>query len=131
MEEYQVELQGLVPPPFPEDTDVEMVERERAERKRDEIERAGLAMGVVGDGESPLSLLHSCITSSPSPTFDSSFALLLSALLGSLTDMVVAGNAALKDGVIRIVRTFGGRLNAFKFPMGTARKLQGFVDYCG
>lgn len=56
--------------------------------------------------------------------------LLPGTFLSSLAD-VMAGNAALKDGVIRIVRTFGGRLNAFKFPMGTARKLQGFVDYCG
>lgn len=43
---------------------------------------------------------------------------------------VCAGDVALKEGVIRIVRTFGGKLSAFKFPMGTARKLQGFVDYC-
>lgn len=36
---------------------------------------------------------------------------------------------ALKDGVARIVRTFGDKLLAFKFPPRTARKLQGFIDY--
>ncbi|EMD32361.1 hypothetical protein CERSUDRAFT_118729 [Gelatoporia subvermispora B] len=36
---------------------------------------------------------------------------------------------ALKDGVVHIVRTFGDKLTAFKFPPRTARKLQGFVDY--
>ena len=36
---------------------------------------------------------------------------------------------ALKDGVVRIVRTFGDKLLAFKFTPRTARKLQGFIDY--
>ncbi|KZP26794.1 hypothetical protein FIBSPDRAFT_918061 [Athelia psychrophila] len=36
---------------------------------------------------------------------------------------------ALKDGVAMIVRTFGDKLLAFKFPPRTARKLQGFIDY--
>jgi len=36
---------------------------------------------------------------------------------------------ALKDGIARIVRTFGDKLLAFKFPPRTARKLQGFIDY--
>ena len=36
---------------------------------------------------------------------------------------------ALKEGVVRIVRTFGDKLSAFKFPPRTAKKLQGFVDY--
>lgn len=114
VEEYQVELQGLLPPPTPEDADV--LERERAEMKREQVERAGLAIGVVGDGESSSVLLSS---------FELS--------CGSLTEVVVVcvvRTVALKEGVIRIVRTFGGRLSAFKFPMGTARKLQGFVDYC-
>jgi len=39
----------------------------------------------------------------------------------------VAG--ALKDGIARIVRTFGDKLLAFKFPPRTAGKLQGFIDY--
>lgn len=37
--------------------------------------------------------------------------------------------AALKEGIARVVRTFGEKLGAFKFPPRTARKLQGFVDY--
>jgi nucleoporin NDC1 len=36
----------------------------------------------------------------------------------------------LKEGVARIVRTFGDKLLAFKFPPRTARKLQGFLEYC-
>ena len=36
---------------------------------------------------------------------------------------------ALKDGISRIVNTFGDKLTAFKFPTRTAEKLQGFVDY--
>ncbi|KAG7094980.1 hypothetical protein E1B28_005777 [Marasmius oreades] len=36
----------------------------------------------------------------------------------------------LKEGVGRIVQTFGDKLQAFKFPPHTARKLQGFLDYC-
>ncbi|ESK92447.1 transmembrane protein 48 [Moniliophthora roreri MCA 2997] len=35
----------------------------------------------------------------------------------------------LKEGVGRIVRRFGDKLLAFKFPTRTARKLQGFFDY--
>ncbi|PFH45653.1 hypothetical protein AMATHDRAFT_8848 [Amanita thiersii Skay4041] len=37
---------------------------------------------------------------------------------------------ALKEGVGRIVRTFGDKLLAFKFPPRIAHKLQGFMDYC-
>lgn len=36
---------------------------------------------------------------------------------------------ALKEGVVRVVRTFGAKLNAFRFPPQIAHKLQGFVDY--
>ncbi|KAH7929157.1 hypothetical protein BV22DRAFT_1057443 [Leucogyrophana mollusca] len=36
---------------------------------------------------------------------------------------------ALKTGISDIVRTFGDKLVAFKFPPRTARKLQSFVDY--
>ncbi|EIN05466.1 hypothetical protein PUNSTDRAFT_74324 [Punctularia strigosozonata HHB-11173 SS5] len=36
---------------------------------------------------------------------------------------------ALKDGLLRVVRTFGEKLSAFKFPPRIARKLQGFADY--
>ncbi|KXN81967.1 Nucleoporin NDC1, partial [Leucoagaricus sp. SymC.cos] len=43
--------------------------------------------------------------------------------LGAMAD-------GLKEGIARIVRTFGDRLLAFKFPPRTAQKLQGFLDYC-
>ncbi|KAK7442719.1 hypothetical protein VKT23_015965 [Stygiomarasmius scandens] len=36
----------------------------------------------------------------------------------------------MKEGVTDLVRTFGDKLLAFKFPPRTARKLQGFLDYC-
>ncbi|KAJ3001474.1 hypothetical protein NUW54_g6399 [Trametes sanguinea] len=36
---------------------------------------------------------------------------------------------AIKDGIVQVVRTFGDKLTAFKFPPRIARKLQGFVDY--
>ncbi|KAI0777424.1 nucleoporin protein Ndc1-Nup [Trametes elegans] len=36
---------------------------------------------------------------------------------------------AVKDGIVQVVRTFGDKLAAFKFPPHIARKLQGFVDY--
>ncbi|KAJ7646827.1 nucleoporin protein Ndc1-Nup-domain-containing protein [Roridomyces roridus] len=45
------------------------------------------------------------------------------AVLGDVAD-------ALKEGVARIVRTFGDKLRAFRFPPRTAARLQGFVDYC-
>ncbi|KAJ6598073.1 hypothetical protein DFH09DRAFT_1271912 [Mycena vulgaris] len=44
------------------------------------------------------------------------------AVLGDVGD-------ALKDGVARIVRTFGDKLRAFRFPPRTAARLQEFVDY--
>ncbi|KAF7377261.1 hypothetical protein MSAN_00146400 [Mycena sanguinolenta] len=37
---------------------------------------------------------------------------------------------ALKDGIARIVLTFGDKLRAFRFPPRTAARLQGFVEYC-
>ena len=36
----------------------------------------------------------------------------------------------LKDGIARIVRTFGKKLLAFKLPPRVMQKLQGFLDYC-
>ncbi|TBU28210.1 nucleoporin protein Ndc1-Nup [Dichomitus squalens] len=36
---------------------------------------------------------------------------------------------AIKEGVVQIVRTFGEKLAAFRFPPRIAKKLQGFVDY--
>ncbi|KAI0666450.1 nucleoporin protein Ndc1-Nup [Trametes maxima] len=36
---------------------------------------------------------------------------------------------AVKDGIVQVVRTFGDKLAAFRFPPHIAKKLQGFVDY--
>lgn len=36
---------------------------------------------------------------------------------------------ALNSGTSLVIRTFGERLAAFKFPSHIAKKLQGFVDY--
>ncbi|KAJ3731095.1 nucleoporin protein Ndc1-Nup [Lentinula guzmanii] len=46
------------------------------------------------------------------------------------TDSLGLVGNALKEGVAQIARTFGDKLLAFKFPPQTARKLQGFLDYC-
>ena len=35
-----------------------------------------------------------------------------------------------KEGVARIVRTFGDKLLAFRFPPRTAQKLQPFLELC-
>ena len=43
--------------------------------------------------------------------------------------VLMAQWTAIKDGIVQIVRTFGDKLSAFKFPPRIARKLQGFVDY--
>ena len=47
----------------------------------------------------------------------------------SLVLFVEVCHLALKEGIVKIVRTFGDRLSAFRFPPQIARKLQGFVDY--
>jgi len=44
-------------------------------------------------------------------------------ILGGMAD-------GLKDGIARIVRTFGNKLFPFKFPPRVGQKLQGFLDYC-
>lgn len=36
---------------------------------------------------------------------------------------------ALKNGLVRIVQTFGERLSAFRFPPRIAKILQEYVDY--
>ena len=36
----------------------------------------------------------------------------------------------LKESIGRIVRTFGNKLMAFKFPPAVASGVQGFMDYC-
>ncbi|KAI0691477.1 nucleoporin protein Ndc1-Nup [Cytidiella melzeri] len=45
------------------------------------------------------------------------------------SDVLSEVEDSLKEGVVRIVRKFGDKLSAFKFPPRTAKKLQGFVDY--
>ncbi|KAI0083890.1 nucleoporin protein Ndc1-Nup [Irpex rosettiformis] len=49
--------------------------------------------------------------------------------LSRTSDILSEVEDPLKEGVVRIVRTFGDKLSAFKFPPRTAKKLQGFVDY--
>ena len=50
--------------------------------------------------------------------------------LTSLCDCTfVLVTTAIKEGVVQIVRTFGEKLSAFRFPPRVAKKLQGFVDY--
>lgn len=49
--------------------------------------------------------------------------------LAKASEVVGYLSAGLKDGIARVVRTFGSTLNAFKFAPRTAKKLQGFVDY--
>ncbi|TEB26038.1 hypothetical protein FA13DRAFT_1756427 [Coprinellus micaceus] len=50
--------------------------------------------------------------------------------LDKATDVLAYVGDGLKDGIARIVRTFGDKLTAFKFPPRTAAKLQGFMDFC-
>ncbi|KAL0959063.1 hypothetical protein HGRIS_014363 [Hohenbuehelia grisea] len=54
----------------------------------------------------------------------------LRAEVAAASDVLSVVGDALKDGVARIVRTFGDKLFAFKFPARTGAKLQGFMDYC-
>ncbi|KAF9556859.1 hypothetical protein CPC08DRAFT_72619 [Agrocybe pediades] len=44
-------------------------------------------------------------------------------------DTLLFVNDGLKEGIARIVRTFGDKLQAFKFPPKVAGKLQGFLDH--
>ncbi|KAK0186270.1 nucleoporin protein Ndc1-Nup [Armillaria mellea] len=85
IEDYQIELNALRPPPPEEEEGLSDKERIQREVLRVELAKASEVLGYLSDG--------------------------------------------FKNGIARIVRTFGGKLNAFKFPPLTARKLQGFVDY--
>ncbi|KAK0451294.1 nucleoporin protein Ndc1-Nup [Desarmillaria tabescens] len=85
IEDYQIELNALRPPPPEEEEGLSDKERMQREVLRIELAKASEALGYLGDG--------------------------------------------FKNGIARVVRTFGGKLNAFKFPPRTANKLQGFVDY--
>jgi len=44
-------------------------------------------------------------------------------------DILRGVSDAMKEGVVRIVRTFGDRLLAFRFPPRIAHKLQPFLEY--
>ncbi|KAI0055711.1 hypothetical protein BV25DRAFT_1903556, partial [Artomyces pyxidatus] len=48
---------------------------------------------------------------------------------GDVLSIIADPPPALKEGIVRVVKTFDGKLVAFKFPPNIARKLQGFVDY--
>lgn len=50
-------------------------------------------------------------------------------LLTPSIDLADARSTALKDGIARIVRTFGDTLTAFRFPPRTAGRVQVFMDY--
>ncbi|KIY65317.1 hypothetical protein CYLTODRAFT_400625 [Cylindrobasidium torrendii FP15055 ss-10] len=43
--------------------------------------------------------------------------------------MLVEQADGFREGIARVVKTFGTKLSAFKFPPRVARKLQGFLDY--
>lgn len=71
-----------------------------------EIDKASEILSEIGDGRSTATLLS------------------------RLELISLLSTSALKEGVARIVRTFGDKLQAYKFPPRTATKLQGFLDYC-
>ncbi|KAJ3526169.1 hypothetical protein NMY22_g10276 [Coprinellus aureogranulatus] len=106
VEEYQVELIKKYSPPQSGD-EVTPKEREERELMRLELDKATDVLAYVGDGACNCRLSTSNMT---------------------LTDVWKC--VGLKDGVARIVRTFGDKLTAFKFPPRTAAKLQGFMDFC-
>ncbi|EFI26696.1 hypothetical protein CC1G_15467 [Coprinopsis cinerea okayama7 len=54
----------------------------------------------------------------------------MEAELEKATDLLGYVGDGLKDGIARIVRTFGDKLTAFRFPPRTAQKLQTFMDFC-
>lgn len=102
IEEYQLEIKSLYTPPA---ESASIKDHERLETLRLEVDKAGDVLSCLGDGM----------------YFGPPIRLSL------LTLVLLSG---LKDGVARIVRTFGDKLLAFKFPPRTAQKLQGFLDYC-
>lgn len=106
VEDAQVEIHTKHPKPSNEDlAKMNMKELGESARVQHEVGKAGEILGHVSGGEFR-------------------FALFIELEADWL--MVCL---ALKDGVARIVRTFGDKLLAFKFPPRTARKLQGFIDY--
>jgi nucleoporin NDC1 len=105
VEAYQADIVALYRPPSPNER-LSSKELEERARVREEVEKARGVVAVVNEGL--LTLLHCAV-----------WRVLMCAPLFS----------ALKEGVMRIVRTFGDRLVAFKFPPRIARRLQEYVDY--
>jgi nucleoporin NDC1 len=112
IEERQIKVNSLYVAPNAED---EMTQKEIREHEvlRYEVEKAGEVLGAMADGKS--------INCYPFP---------LCRMNVTLMKTHLASFSGLKEGVARIVRTFGDKLFAFKFPPRTAQKLQGFLDYC-
>ncbi len=86
-------------------------ENDEEREEREEKEKGSEAVSYVGDGGC-LSLARSCCF--VVPTFADYY----------------FSSSALKDSPARIVRTFGDRLTAFRFPPRVAGKVQGFMDFC-
>lgn len=106
IEEYRAELTARYPPPTPEEAGA--LSAKEAAAKHEQMMSVFRASDVLSEVEDRkwLSALKCCRAS-------------------LLTAVVIA----LKEGIVRIVRTFGDKLSAFRFPPRTAKKLQGFVDY--
>lgn len=110
IEEYQLQINALYTPPSADDDDdgLHLGILQEKEALRVEVGKAGETLGLVSDGTAFRTLAFLFLrVSNPPPR-----------------------RAALKEGVARIVRTFGDKLLAYKFPPRTAGKLQGFLDYC-
>ena len=102
IEEYQLQISSLIKPPSSE---LSPKEQEAQNLLAIEVEKAQGILGETADGE---------------------FLLFLYEIIVEVWLMVLG----LKDGIARIVRTFGKKLLAFKLPPRVAQKLQGFLDYC-
>lgn len=118
VEERQIKVNSLCVAPKPEDkmTPKEIQEHERL---RYEVEKAGEVLGAVADGKNFDFIMNTPIAFPPSLSNEY-----------RANEHPSSLASGLKEGVARIVRTFGDKLFAFKFPPRTAQKLQGFLDYC-
>lgn len=105
IEDYRAEINPLDTLTLSSREDIEKLtpkELREQERIREEVMNAGDALNFIED--------------STSARFD----------LKVLNAHMLSG---LKEGVVRIVVTFGDSLSAFKFLPRTALKLQGYVEY--
>ena len=107
IEEYQLQIASLIKPPSTSSA-VSQKEEEAQNLIAIEVEKAQEILGAMADGVFFFFTLYLCVQ------YPSFFFLVL----------------GLKDGIARIVRTFGNKLLAFKFPPRVAQKLKGFLDYC-